>query len=63
MFTKSANSIILALFIGNHMFTYNFILFYHSTSTSEHAPIFLKCMVDEHVFMKLVSLNEKSRPR
>ena len=62
MFTKSANSIILALFIGNHMFTYNFF-FYHSTSTSEHAPIFLKCMVDEYVFMKLVSLNEKSRPR
>ena len=26
-------------------------LLYHSTHVLEHAPIFLKCMVNEHVFM------------
>ena len=37
-------------------------LFYHSTSTLQHALISLKCMVNEHVFMNLVSLNKYFSP-
>ena len=33
------------------------IIFYRYTSTSKHALTFLKCMIKEHVFMDLVSLN------
>ena len=44
---------LLALFI----FAYNFS--YHSTNTLENTLIFLKCMVNEHVFMSLVSLGIK----
>ena len=32
--------------------------FCHFTSTLEHALIFLKCMINEHVFMNFVSLRK-----
>ena len=35
------------------------VFFNHSTSTLEHTLIFLKCMVNKHVFMNFVSLNKK----
>ena len=34
----------------------------HSTNTLEHTLIILKCMVNEHVFMNLVSLSKISSP-
>jgi len=34
----------------------------HPTSTLEHVLIFLKPMVDEHVFMDLVSVTQKKNP-
>ena len=57
------NTILLkvpTLSIGKHMFVYNFVC--HSTSTLEHAPSFLKCMVNEHEFMNLVSLSQLCSP-
>ena len=34
----------------------------HFTITLEHALMFLTCMVNEHVFMNLVSLSKKFQP-
>ena len=34
----------------------------HTTNTLDHALIFLKCMVNEHVFMNLISLGQKFQP-
>ena len=34
----------------------------HSTNTLESALFFFKCMVNEHAFMNLVSLNKKLCP-
>lgn len=34
-----------------------------STNTSKHTPIFLKCMVKEHVFMKVVLCCKNFSPR
>ena len=34
----------------------------HSTNTLESALIFLKCMVNEHVFMNIVLLKKKIMP-
>ena len=51
---------ILTLFTDKHVFVYK--CFYHSKSILEHALIFLKCMVNEHVFMNLVSLNKSFNP-
>jgi hypothetical protein len=39
------------------------IFIYHSPNTLEHTRISLKYMVNEHVFMNLVSLNDRSSPR
>jgi hypothetical protein len=35
----------------------------HSTYTLEHALIFLKCMISEHIFVNLVPLNINLSPR
>ena len=39
-----------------------YFIFYHSLSALEHALIFLKCMVNEHVCMNLVSLSKDFSP-
>ena len=46
-----------------HLGTIRFAnFFYHSPNTLEHTLIFLKCMVNEHVFMNLISINKKFNP-
>jgi hypothetical protein len=47
---------VLAQFTDKHVFAYN------STSTLVHTLIFLKCMVNKHVVMNLVSFNTKFTP-
>ena len=47
--------LIPALFTDKHVFAFD--VFNHSTSTLEHTLIFLKCMVNEHLFMDLVSFS------
>jgi hypothetical protein len=39
------------------------IIIIHSISALERALIFLKCMVDEHVFMNSLSLDKNFSPR
>ena len=34
----------------------------HSTKTLEHVLIILRCMINEHVFMNILSLNKFSNP-
>ena len=49
----------MALIIDKHVFEYDFLLF----SLYKHLIVrtnFLECMVNEHVFMNLVSLNFKN---
>lgn len=36
--------------------------FTNTLDTLDHAPILLKCMVSEHAFTDLVSLNKKTHP-
>ena len=36
------------------------LFFHHSTSTLQHAIIFLKFKINEHIFMNLVSLSKNS---
>lgn len=38
---------------------WNLFSFYHSTKSSEHALVFFKSMMNEHVFMTLRSLSKK----
>ena len=42
-------------------FAYDFFG-YHSTNSLDHALIFLDCMVNEDVFVNLVSLKSKVQP-
>ena len=53
---------ILGVFTNKHVFAYECFFLYQSTRTLEHALIFSKCMVDEHVFVNLVSLNKNFSP-
>ena len=46
----------MSLFIDKYVFAYT--IFNHFTSTLEHALVFLKCIVNEHVFIYLVSLSK-----
>ena len=48
---RNYSLIILASFIDKHVFAYNYH-FCCSTSTLEHTLNSLKCMINEHVFMK-----------
>ena len=53
---------IMALFILTIItFAYDFFG-YHSMNTLDHTLIFLVCMVNEDVFMNLVSLKSKVQP-
>ena len=42
------------------LFFYYF--FYHSINTLEHTLIFMKCMINEHVFKNFMSLSNKIQP-
>ena len=50
----------MALFTDKHVFAHNH--FYHFTSTLDHALIFLKCVVNEDVFLNVVSLSKNNEP-
>ena len=45
--------ILITIFIDKHVFAYNSL--YHSINALEHACSFLECMVNEQVFMNIVS--------
>jgi hypothetical protein len=59
-FQKASTLFVLALFTDKNVFALQ--KFNHSTSTLEHALIFLKYMVIKHVFTNLVSLSKRSNP-
>ena len=46
---------------SKHVFPYKYV--YHSTNTSKHALVFLKLMVNEHVFVNLLPLSLNSSPQ
>lgn len=48
-------------YVDKHVLAYTTI-FYHSTNILEHIIIFLKCMVNERLFMNLLPLSKKMSP-